>query len=141
MNQKARSTAEGGVVQKLLSIFTGMSDPDADKKKILKALGKDLSRSKFKFYRPKGQEALPGLAKFFYELYKLTAPSQVLLGQRPRPRRPCESFVIDSYLSKEQKLGLRAPHRGLYPRKGQDPQPQGHPGPGQGRPDSLPSGL
>lgn len=102
MNQKARGSAEGGVVQKLLSIFAGMSDPDAEKKKILKALGKDLSRSKFKFYKPKGQEALPGLAKFFYELYKLTAPSQVLLGNA-QSSAALRSFVIDSFLSKEQR--------------------------------------
>ena len=64
------------MIQHLLSFFAGMGDPDAEKKKLLKAIGKDLSRAKFKFYRPKGQEALPGLAKFFFELYRTTAPAR-----------------------------------------------------------------
>ncbi len=92
----------GGLVQRVLSFFAGMGDPDSDKKKLLKGIGKDLSRSKFKFYRPKGQEALPGLAKFFYELYKTTAPAQVLLGNASSSAA-LRSFVIESFLSREQR--------------------------------------
>ncbi|MBL8967853.1 MAG: hypothetical protein JNG85_12675 [Spirochaetaceae bacterium] len=90
------------VIQRLFSFFAGMGDPDAEKKKALKAIGKDLSRSRFKFYRPKGQEALPGLARFFYELYKQTAPAQVLLGAAATSGA-LRSFVIDSFLSEEQR--------------------------------------
>ena len=79
-----------------------MSDPDADKKKLLKSIAKDLSRSKFKFYRPKGQEALPGLARFFYELYRITAPAQLLLGNAASSAA-LRSFVIESFLSKDQR--------------------------------------
>jgi hypothetical protein len=86
----------------MLAFFAGMGDPDSEKKKLLKAIGKDLSRSKFKFYRPKGQEALPGLAKFFYELYKTTAPSQVLLGNAANSAA-LRSFVIESFLTKDQR--------------------------------------
>jgi hypothetical protein len=93
---------EGSLIQRLLSFFAGMGDPDAEKKKILKAIGKDLSRSRFKFYRPKGQEALPSLAKFFYELYKLTAPASVLLGNASNSAA-LRSFVIESFLTKEQR--------------------------------------
>jgi hypothetical protein len=102
MSAKAQKPSEGGIVQRVLSFFAGIGDPDADKKKLLKAIGKDLSRAKFKFYRPKGQEALPGLAKFFFELYRTTAPAQLLLGNASASQA-LRSFVIESYLSKEQR--------------------------------------
>lgn len=107
MNSKAspdRDAAQGGenLIQRLLSFFAGMGDPDAEKRKILKAIAKDLSRSRFKFYRPKGQEALPGLARFFYEIYKVTAPAQVLLGNAASSSA-LRSFVIESFLTKDQK--------------------------------------
>jgi hypothetical protein len=96
------SKGGGGLLQRLFSIFAGMGDPDSEKKKLLKSIGKDLSRSKFKFYRPKGQETLPGLPKFFYELYKVTAPSQVLLSNATGSAA-LRSFVIESFLTKEQR--------------------------------------
>ncbi|HOX30858.1 MAG TPA: DUF5312 family protein [Spirochaetales bacterium] len=94
--------ASGGILQKLLSIFAGMGDPDSEKKKLLRAVAKDLSRSRYKFYRPKGGEALPGLGKFFYEIYKITAPAQVLLGNAAGSGA-LRAFVIESYLSPEQR--------------------------------------
>lgn len=91
-----------GLLQRIFSIFSGMGDPDSEKKKLLKAIGKDLSRSKFKFFKPKGEEALPGLAKFFYELYKTTAPAQLILGNATASAS-LKSFVIESYLSESQQ--------------------------------------
>ena len=103
MSEKANNPGEraGGFIQKILSVFAGIGDPEGEKKKLLKVIGKDLSRSKFKFYRPKGQEALPGLAKFFYEIYKTTAPAQVLLGNATASAA-LRSFVIESFLNKDQ---------------------------------------
>src|SRR5208337_2527723 len=91
-----------GFFQKLLSIFAGMGDPEAEKKKFLRALAKELSRSRYKFYKPKGQEALPGLAKFFYAIYKLAAPAQLLLGSSAASGA-LRSFVIESFLAPEQR--------------------------------------
>jgi hypothetical protein len=90
-----------GFIQKLLSIFAGMGDPNAEKKKLLKGIAKDLSHSRYKFYRPKGQEALPGLAKFFYEIYKIASPAQLILGSSATSGS-LRSFVIESFLTKEQ---------------------------------------
>ena len=91
-----------GILQRILSVFSGMGDPDAEKKKQLRAIAKDLLRSRYKFYKPKGQEALPGLAKFFYEIYKITAPAQVLLGNAASSGT-LRSFVIESMLTPEQR--------------------------------------
>jgi len=91
-----------GFFGRLLGIFSGMGDPEAEKKKLLRSVAKDLSRSRYKFYRPKGQEALPGLAKFFYEVYKVTAPAQVLLANAASSGA-LRAFVIESYLTAEQR--------------------------------------
>ncbi|HUX37640.1 MAG TPA: DUF5312 family protein [Rectinemataceae bacterium] len=103
MSPSAKAGAGGqNLIEKLLSVFASMGDPDAEKKKILKAIGKDLSRSRFKFIKTKGNEALPGLARFFHELYKVTAPAQVFL-QNASSSASLRSFVIESYLTDEQK--------------------------------------
>jgi hypothetical protein len=94
-----------GFLQKLLSVFAGMGDPDSEKKKLLRSIAKDLSRSRYKFYKPKSGEALPGLAKFFYEIYKITAPAQVLLGNAAASGA-LRSFVIESYLNEGQRALL-----------------------------------
>ena len=103
-NKKASSAPKasgGGFLRRFFSIFSG-GDPEAEKKKLLKSIAKDLSHSRYKFYKPKGSEALPGLGRFFYEIYKIVAPAQVLLTNAATSG-VLKSFVIDSYLSKEQK--------------------------------------
>jgi hypothetical protein len=91
-----------GFIEKIISIFSGMGDSDAEKKKLLRGIAKDLTRSRYKFYKPKGREALPSMAKFFYEVYKIAAPAQVLLGNAASSGA-LRSFVIESYLTSEQK--------------------------------------
>ena len=97
----AGTPSETGILARILSIFTG-GDPEAEKKKLLKSIGKDLSRSRYKFYKPKGSEALPGLGRFFYEIYKIVAPAQILLTNASGSG-VLRSFVIESFLSQEQK--------------------------------------
>jgi hypothetical protein len=101
MTNKGTAKPEG-FLRKLFSLFSGMRDPEAEKKKLLRGVAKDLSRSRYKFYKPKGQEALPGLAKFFYEIYKITAPAQLILGNAAASGA-LRSFVIESYLTAEQR--------------------------------------
>ena len=83
-------SSASGFLQKILGLF-GMGGADADKKRLLKNIGKDLSRSRYKFYKPKSAEALPGLARFFYETYKVIAPAQVMLTTRPSRERSSPS--------------------------------------------------
>jgi len=97
-----KGSGEGGILQRIMNLFVGIGDPDSEKKKLLRIIGKDLARSRYKFYRPKGQEALPGLAKFFYEIYKVTAPAQVLLGNATLSGA-LRSFVIESFLGADQR--------------------------------------
>jgi hypothetical protein len=101
MTRKAQDKPVG-FLKKILSVFSSVGDSGAEKKKLLRGLAKDLSRSRYKFYRPKGQEALPGMAKFFYEVYKIAAPAQLLLGNSASSGA-LRAFVIENYLTKEQR--------------------------------------
>lgn len=90
-----------GFFQKILGLF-GMGDPDAEKKRLIKSIGKGLSRSRYKFYKPKNTEALPGIARFFYETYKVIAPAQIILTNASQSGA-LKAFVIESFLTPEQR--------------------------------------
>lgn len=110
-NVDRKSKADGAAggsdnfFQRLIGIFFNAGDPDAEKKKQLKLLAKDLAHSRFKFYKPKSFEALPGLGRFFYEVYKTVAPAQVTLNNAAASGA-LKAFVIESFLSKDQKALL-----------------------------------
>ncbi len=68
-----------GFLERLLSLLLGTNDPEKEKKRLLKNIAKELKRNKYKFYNPKGRLALPAMAKFFHEIFKVVGPAQVLL--------------------------------------------------------------
>lgn len=74
-----------GFFAKLLSSFFGSNDSDADKKRRLKAISKNLSKSKFHFY--KNDEAQPALAKFLYDIYKAVFPAKAMFMAQDNPNR------------------------------------------------------
>lgn len=83
--------------QKIVNFLFGGDDPERRKKRLLKQIGKDLSKSKYKFYKVKDEQVLPGLAKFFYEIYKTLGPAQTLL-QNAETSNAIKSIVIDTHL-------------------------------------------
>lgn len=90
-----------GVVQRLLSFFLNANDPEREKRKLLKDIGKQLKKQKYKFYKPKSGEALPGLAKFFHDIYKIIGPTQVLLDHAATSS-VLKQIIIEQTLSDEQ---------------------------------------
>jgi len=88
------------IVERFLSLFSGAGDAEAEKRKLLKQIAKDLSKHRYKFYKPKGEEVQPNLARFFYELYKVVAPAQVFL-QNAESSVQFKGIVIDSFLDKK----------------------------------------
>lgn len=88
------------IFDRILSLFSGGGDPEAEKRKLLKQIARDLSKSRYHFYKPHGEEAQPALAKFFYELYKVVAPAQVFL-QNASTSSQLRAIVIDSFLDKD----------------------------------------
>lgn len=78
-SQKGSSSGLGGFFSRLFSFFSNRNDPDWERKRLLRDIGKALKKTKYKFYNPRTEQALPGLAKYFHEIYKVIGPAQVLL--------------------------------------------------------------
>jgi hypothetical protein len=67
-------------LEKIFSLFGGKKDPESAKKRQLKQLVKELSGNKYaRFYRAKSEEADGSLGKFFFDIYRIIAPAQVLM--------------------------------------------------------------
>jgi len=64
--------------QNIISSIFGSNDPEVLKKKQLKNIAKDLSKSKYHFYKYNVNQVDPSFAKFIYDIYKAIAPAQVL---------------------------------------------------------------
>jgi hypothetical protein len=93
--------SSGGLLGKLISFFTGGGDPETERKRLLRIIGKELSKSRFKFYRVKSDEALPGLAKFFYDIYKIVSGAQVLLAHA-ESSGSLRLYLIENFLSEDE---------------------------------------
>lgn len=102
MDEKSGSSADTdrGLIQKLLSIFFQGMDPEREKRRLLKDIAKDLKKKKSKFYKPSSGEALPALAKFFHDIYKVIGPSQVFL-EHAHSSNVLKNLIIETSLPKE----------------------------------------
>lgn len=85
----------------IASVF-GSGDSEAEKKRLLKKINVNLSQTKVKFYKFSSDEALPGIAKFFYEIYKVVGPAQVVFRNAKNPNY-YKNMVMNYYLTEEQK--------------------------------------
>ncbi len=88
--------------QKLFGSLFGSNDPEAEKKRILKSIAKNLSRSGYKFYKAGSDQILPAFGKFFFDVYKIVSPAQVFFQGQPNPNF-YKNLVIDFSLTENQK--------------------------------------
>lgn len=89
-------------IQKLLGSLLGGNDAEANKKRQLKNIAKNLSKTHFKFYKASADQALPLLGKFFFDLYKTLSSSQTLFNSQQNPNY-YKNIIITSSLSDNQK--------------------------------------
>ncbi len=94
-------TKNESLLEKLVSLFMGGSDPEKEKRKLLREIGKELKKKKYKFYKPNSGEVEPAMAKFFYEIYKVIGPAQVML-ENASSSSVLKSVIIDYSLSDDQ---------------------------------------
>lgn len=88
----------------LLNSFFGGNSPEAAKKRALKNIAKNLSKTKYHFYKTSSNEIDPSFAKFFYEIYKAISPAQAMI-QSINPKA-FKRIVIDNSLSDKQLESL-----------------------------------
>ena len=91
--------------QSLFSNLFKSSNPEAEKKRKLKAIAKSFSKTKYhSFYRASTIEVLPPFAKLFFDIYKFVAPAQAIFKANQNPNL-YKAQVINYSLSDKQ-LGL-----------------------------------
>ncbi|MBQ7157804.1 MAG: hypothetical protein IJS09_00045 [Treponema sp.] len=101
MAKNGGKASGGSFLDKILSLFGG-GDPEADKKRLLKNIAKNLSHSKYKFYKPNGDQVLPLFGKFLWEIYKTVGTCQMMFHNQENPNY-FKHMVINYTLSDEQK--------------------------------------
>jgi len=88
----------------IMNLFNG-SSPEAEKKRKLKAIAKDLSKTKFhNFYKPTSSEMLVPFAKFLYEVYKVISPAQLMF--KTTNNTPIFNRQIISFCLSDKQLEL-----------------------------------
>ena len=91
-----------GLLQRIVSACFGSGDPDRVRHRLLKQIGKDLQRQRFKFYKPRNREAQPGFARLFYEIYRVVGSAQTLL-QGAAESAALRTAVIEAHQTEEQR--------------------------------------
>ena len=69
--QKEPAPEQVGFLKGLLSFLFSEDDPAKVKRRLLKEIGKRLKKINQKYYSPRQEQALPGLAGLVYEYYKI----------------------------------------------------------------------
>jgi len=91
--------------KRLLSVIFGTDDEERIRKRQLKQIALELSRQKYKFYKPRSGQALPGLSKFLFEVYKIVGPAQTLV-QGSENSKALKSILVDSFHTPDQDDAL-----------------------------------
>lgn len=99
--RESKPANSGGFFQRLLDTFFKSSDPEAEKRRLMKNIAKEVSKTKFKFYKFNTDEVLPAFAKTFFVIYKTVAPAQTFF-QNMQNEKSLQTFVFHSMLSNNQ---------------------------------------
>lgn len=95
-------SSSGNFLTRLFASLFGSSDPEIEKKRILKGIAKDLSKSKYHFYKTGSDEVLPSFAKLFYEIYKAVSSAQTMFQGVENPNT-FKFQIVDYSLSDRQR--------------------------------------
>ncbi|MFA7565485.1 MAG: DUF5312 family protein [Alkalispirochaeta sp.] len=91
-----------GFFERIISLFFGMGDDERQKKRALKTIGKNLSKDRYKFYKPRGREIQAPFARLLYELYKSISMVRQLV-QTTEASSTLKMVVIESLMDERQR--------------------------------------
>ena len=102
-NPDLNKKASGGfdLFFRFFSALAPGTEAEREKKSLLKGISKELKKHKHKFYKSKTKEALPGLARFFYSVYKTITPAQLLIEETDSSNK-LKAIVINYFLTERQ---------------------------------------
>ena len=98
------SSASPTFFEKFFSFLFGSNDPDREKKRLLKDIEHQLKSSKHRFYRPKTEEALPAMGKYFHELYSIAGPAQLLVDHADNSDVLKTMIIEHSFSDRQREL-------------------------------------
>ena len=91
--------------QALIASIFKSSSPDAEKKRRLKAIAKNIAKSKYhNFYKHSSGEMLAPFGKLIFEIYKATSPAQIVFKNAQNPA--IFNRQIINYILSERQLEL-----------------------------------
>jgi len=99
--QKPENNVKDSFFQRIISAFTGKSDPEREKRKLLKQIEKTLKKQRVKFYNPRPNTVHPRLAQFFYEFYRVLGPAQNILT-KAETSKSLQMLIIETSLTDDQ---------------------------------------
>lgn len=91
-----------GFFTKAFGFLFASADPEVVKRKNLKKIAKEITRQKFKWYKPASGEALPAMGKFFYEIYSTIGAAQSILSNA-NSSAILKTIVVEESFSENQK--------------------------------------
>ena len=101
-NSSGKSSSGGSFFDKLFGALFNRADPEAAKKRQLKAIAKNLAHSKYKFYKISSDQMLPSFGKFFFDIYKNVGPCQLWFQNQENPNQ-LKNMVVEYSLSEQQR--------------------------------------
>ncbi len=96
----SRDAGEQSFLVRVFSLFLGAGDPEKEKRRLLKQVDRDVKKSRHKFLSPRSGQALPALAKFFHDIYKVVGSAQTLL-RNSDTSTALRDIIVESHLSAE----------------------------------------
>jgi Family of unknown function (DUF5312) len=87
--------------QRVMALLFRTDDPGREKRKLLKQIAAELSHQKYKYYKPRSGEALGGLAKFFFEIYRVVGPAQALV-QGGENSNALKGILVENFHTERQ---------------------------------------
>jgi hemoglobin-like flavoprotein len=91
-----------GLLHQMFSFLLESSDPEREKKRLLKEIARTLRHAKPRRYNPKTETAEPALARLFFEFYRTLGPAQRLLSHADSSKL-LKTVLIEKYFSREQQ--------------------------------------
>ena len=87
--------------ERIVALILGTGDPEREKRRQLKLIGKMLAKDSYRFYKPRGNEIQPQFARFLYEIYRVVSPVQQLV-QPSDASGILKNVVIETRLTDRQ---------------------------------------
>ena len=105
MENKKAPQAKESFFQSLIASLFKSSNPEAEKKRRLKLIAKNIAKTKYhNFYRASSGEMLAPFGKLIFDIYKLVSPAQMVFRNAQNPAIFKRQII--NYVMSEQQLTM-----------------------------------